>query len=95
MSDAPQTPAEHAPVLEATEARQGRRGKPVLWVLIISTALVVLALFGAWFARSGDLARVEPNNAGQTTDAAAFNAPEPAARQAAEPGSSGESPAAN
>ena len=37
-------PDEHGPVLEATPARQGLRGRHVLWILIISTALAAIAL---------------------------------------------------
>ena len=72
---------EHAPVLEVTDARQARRGRHALVILIVSTFLVVLALFGAWAMRSDDLAEVEPNGTSQTTAAGAFSAPEPAARQ--------------
>ncbi|MDB5456405.1 MAG: hypothetical protein JWP92_1990 [Caulobacter sp.] len=49
------------PVLNETRARQGRRGRHVFWVLVISTVLAAIALFGAWAFRSGDLARTEPN----------------------------------
>ncbi|MDP3174643.1 MAG: hypothetical protein Q8M88_09445 [Phenylobacterium sp.] len=66
------------PVLGATRARQGRFGRHVFWVLLISTVLAALALFGAWTWRSGDLANTEPNNARQPVDAKAFDAPPPA-----------------
>ncbi|MGR4866869.1 hypothetical protein [Caulobacter sp. LARHSG274] len=56
----------HGPILNATRARQGRWGRHVFWVLIISTVLAAAALFGAWGMRSGDLARVE-NTRGATT----------------------------
>jgi hypothetical protein len=56
----------HGPALNATRARQGRWGRHVFWVLIISTVLAAAALFGAWGMRSGDLARVE-NTRGATT----------------------------
>ena len=39
-----QPDAEHGPVLEATEARQGFRGLHALWILIISTVLAAIAL---------------------------------------------------
>lgn len=54
------------PVLNATRARQGRRGLHVFWVLIISTVAAAAALFGAWSMRSGDLANVEHNNGAST-----------------------------
>ena len=59
MSYPPET--EHAPVLNATRARQGRWGKHVLWVLIVSTALAALVLMGTWGANSGRLSSVEGN----------------------------------
>jgi hypothetical protein len=60
----------HGPALNATRARQGRWGKHVFWVLIISTVLAAIALFGAWSMRSGDLASVEHNNGAKTTQEA-------------------------
>jgi hypothetical protein len=76
--------AEHEPVLHATEARQGRRGRHVLWILVVSLVLVVAALFGTWWAKSGDLADANANNGATATaiaPAQTFNAPEPAPRQ--------------
>ncbi|MCC7266122.1 MAG: hypothetical protein IT546_02145 [Caulobacteraceae bacterium] len=64
--------------LGATRARQGRYGRHVFWVLVISTLLAAIALFASWGWRSNDLAAVEPNNASQPQDAAAFQAPPPA-----------------
>ncbi|CAN5288394.1 hypothetical protein BH10PSE3_BH10PSE3_40750 [soil metagenome] len=60
----------HGPVLNATRARQGRRGLHVFWVLIISTVLAAAALFGAWSMRSGDLAGVEHNNGASSSQEA-------------------------
>ena len=37
---------EHGPVLEATEARAGRRGLHVLAILVVSMTLAVVALLG-------------------------------------------------
>ena len=34
--------------MNSTRARQGRFGRHVLWVLLVSTALAGLAMFGAW-----------------------------------------------
>lgn len=36
-----------APQLTGQEARQARWGKPVLWILIVSTALAAVGLLGA------------------------------------------------
>ena len=49
------------PVVAATRARQGRWGKHVLWVLIISTALAALVLMATWGANSDNLGAVEGN----------------------------------
>jgi hypothetical protein len=69
------------PVLNATRARQGRYGRHVLWVLLASTALAALALFGAWTWKAPDLASTEPHNAKQPADARAFDMGAPAAQQ--------------
>jgi hypothetical protein len=60
----------HGPVLNATRARQGRYGRHIFWVLIISTVLAAAALFGAWGMRSGDLSSAERNNGASTTQEA-------------------------
>jgi hypothetical protein len=47
----PVSPPEHGPVLDATEARSGRPGVSVLWVLLVSLALlagVFVALLAGW-----------------------------------------------
>lgn len=54
------TTQEH-PVVAATRARQGRWGKHVLWVLIVSTALAALVLMGTWGANSNRLSSVQDN----------------------------------
>jgi len=80
MADSSRPAAEpEAPVLAATPARQGRYGRPVFWVLVISTLLAAIGLFLAWTWKSPSL------NAAQTrvTDthnqaAGSFSAPEPA-----------------
>ena len=43
--------------LNATEARQGRWGRHVFWVLVASTVLAALALFGSWAFHADDLQR--------------------------------------
>jgi hypothetical protein len=59
MTYNPDAEAEHAPEVAATDARQGRWGRHALWMLLASLALVVIALFGTWWARSGDLQSVD------------------------------------
>mgnify|MGYP001809713775 CR=1 FL=1 len=64
--------------IQTTEARQGRWGRHVFWVLVVSTLLAALVLFASWGMRSGDLAAADatetnrPAQSGQT-------APPPAA----------------
>jgi len=53
------TDPDHGPDVDATDARQGRWGRHVLWVLLASLVLVVIALFGTWFSRAGDLESVD------------------------------------
>jgi hypothetical protein len=64
-----------------TRVRQGRLGRHVFWVLLVSTALAALALFGAWTWRADDLASTSPNNAREPADAQVFDQGEPAALQ--------------
>ena len=70
--DASKTP------INATRARQGRMGRPIVVILVISTLLAIIALFAAWGWRADDLASTAPDNARQPSDAAAFDAPAPA-----------------
>ncbi|MDP1601119.1 hypothetical protein [Phenylobacterium sp.] len=73
--DASETP------INATRARQGRMGRPIVVILVISTLLAIIALFAAWGWRADDLASTAPDNARQPSDAAEFDAPAPAAQQ--------------
>ena len=68
---------QHGPVLNATRARQGRPGRHIFWLLVISTVLAAAALFGAWGMRSGDLAGVERNNGASTPQEARHYSAEP------------------
>ncbi len=74
-------PTSTRPAIPATRARQGRFGRHMFWVLLVSTALAAIALFGAWTWRADDLAATEPNNAREAADAAPFNQGDPAALQ--------------
>ncbi|UAL10491.1 hypothetical protein [Caulobacter segnis] len=77
-----QAAPEHAPRLNATRARQGRWGKHVFWVLIASTVLAAIALFGAWTWRAPDLASVEVNNGAKTSaEAQRYDTQQSPARQ--------------
>ncbi len=79
------SPMRGHPTLSATRARQGRWGRHVLWVLLASTALAALALFGAWTWKAPDLAATEPHDARKAATARSFDMGEPAAQQ--KPGS--------
>lgn len=72
-------PSTNGPRLNATRARQGRWGRQVFWVLVVSTVLAALALFGAWTFRAHDLAAVEVNNGAKTTAEAQRYSTDPAA----------------
>jgi len=61
---AEQTPT--GPRVNATRARQGRFGRHIFWILVISTVLAALALFGAWSFRARDLAAVDVNTGAST-----------------------------
>jgi len=70
------------PRLNATRARQGRKGQHIFWILIISTVLAAIALFGAWGFRAGDLALVEQNTGVDTpAEASRYNTEQSPARQ--------------
>ena len=47
---------EHAQDLDATDARQGLRGRHALVILVVSLTLGLIAVFGAWAYYSGGLA---------------------------------------
>lgn len=74
-------PTANRPALNETRARQGRYGRHVLWLLLASLALVVLALFGAWAWRADDLATTDANAGYQAADAQVFDQGEPMAKQ--------------
>ena len=72
--------------ISATRARQGRWGRHVFWILVISTVLAALALFGAWGFRANDFAAVEHNNGAKTpAEAGRYDTPQSPPRQTAPP----------
>jgi hypothetical protein len=84
MPAARETKPEHAPVLKSTEARQGRRGGGVIWVLVISLGLIVViyaamvgGVFGGRLSKPGGQTEV-----GQNTN---FNAPPSQPRESENP----------
>ncbi|MDP1617081.1 hypothetical protein [Phenylobacterium sp.] len=90
MADSPANPETKLP---ATPARQGALGKPVLLVLVVSTALAGIALISAWLFRADDLAEVEPHAGRQTTDATTFQQDAPAPIQNPAPDNQNPAPA--
>jgi len=75
----PHASGEH-PVVAATPARQGRYGRHVFWVLVVSTALAAIGLFLAWGWKAPSLSRPGSQTAASPAAADAFHAPEPAAQ---------------
>ena len=68
---------EHHTDVGATKARQGRYGRPVFWMLTVSTFLAVIALVGAWVAQSDKLGRVQDNERPSAAELARYAAPTP------------------
>ena len=56
-----------------TRARQGFRDRPVVLVLAIGLLLAVLALFGLWFARAGQLSTTNADAGLDRRDAATYD----------------------
>ena len=78
--------SEHAPELNVTRARQGRRGVHIFWVLTISLLLTVLAFAVIWAVNSGQLARVNGQARTDQPSARQFDTPvTPALPQGGEP----------
>jgi hypothetical protein len=69
------------PDLNATEARQGRRGLHVLWILVISTALIVIIYGIIWLMNAGPLSDKHGSGQADPAAAATYSAPEPAPKQ--------------
>ena len=76
MAYSPRPTQIHHPVLNATRARQGLKGRHMVWVLVASTLLAALGLLVAWIWKAPDLAAANANN-GAPRAAPAFDAPRP------------------
>ncbi|MFN3858949.1 MAG: hypothetical protein ACK4RV_14500 [Caulobacter sp.] len=68
----------HPAKLEATEARQGRWGRHVFWVLVASTLLAAVVLFGSWAMRANDLAVADGKETPGPAPAVSNDVPVPA-----------------
>ncbi|MFN3520947.1 MAG: hypothetical protein ACK4YQ_01765 [Phenylobacterium sp.] len=68
-----QTRSEPEQRVNATTARQGRLGRDVFWVLLISTVLALVALMASWAWNANRLGSTEVHNAREAADARAFD----------------------
>lgn len=76
--------------IEAQYVRQGRRGTHVLWIMLISLALVAVAFLAVWGLHMGPFASADRNAAALPSEAAKFDAPsEPGVKQAPAPAPAG------
>src|SRR4051812_32942711 len=69
------------PDLNATDARQGRRGMHVVWILVISLALIVVIYGIIWLMNAGPLSTRHGSAQADPQAAATYTAPEPAPKQ--------------
>ena len=79
MANAPRPVAKAVPtrpVLAATPARQGRLGRPIFWVLVISTLAAAAVLAALWAWRAPDFKAANSGN-GPARTGPAFHAPQP------------------
>jgi len=80
MTDTSRPADPPGPVISPTQARQGRPGRPIFWVLVIGTLLAVVGLALTWAWKAPGLSA--PGSQQKTASpaaASAFHAPEPAA----------------
>jgi hypothetical protein len=64
--------------VDATQARQGRTGTGLIWVLVFGVALTVLGFAATWAWKAGDFAGASNSAERATpTGAATYNAPRP------------------
>ena len=82
----PDQPTSHADAgdgveISVNDARSGARSGRVIWILVISLALVTVALLGLWALKSGDMSKGTAG-AQRSMEGAAFNAPQPSPKQA-------------
>ena len=56
----------------AQDTRQGRPGKRILWLLIVSAGAAAVVLLGLWFVSQGGFSQTNANDGGQAVDAQAF-----------------------
>ena len=66
---------EHHDPIEAQYVRQGRGGKRILWLLIVSGGAAAVLLLGMWLLSNSGFQTVNPNAGGEKEDSAAFSQP--------------------
>lgn len=66
---------EHHDPIEAQYVRQGRGGRRILWLLIVSGGAAAVLLLGMWLLSNSGFQTVNADAAGAKADSAAFNQP--------------------
>jgi hypothetical protein len=81
---------EHAPELDVTHARQGRRGRHAFMILICSLGLVLIAFVAVFVFNYGNLAGLRGNREAEPQVAKSVDtAPQPAKQTPEQPSSGG------
>lgn len=74
---------EHHVPIEAQYVRQGRGGRRILWLLIVSGGAAAVLLLGMWLLSNSGFQTVNPGAGGTKEDSAAFSQPRAATPPAA------------
>ncbi len=72
---------EHHVPIEAQYVRQGRGGRRILWLLIVSGGAAAVLLLGMWLLSNGGFQTVNPDAGDAREDVAAFDQAAPAPPQ--------------
>ncbi|QYF86910.1 hypothetical protein [Brevundimonas sp. PAMC22021] len=65
-------PVDAAQTAGAQDTRQGRPGRRILWLLIVSAGAAAILLLGMWFVSQNGMSQTNANDGGQVVDAQAF-----------------------
>ncbi len=77
---------EHAPDLDATDARQARRGRHAFVILVVSLTAAIAVVFGAWVGFSGHFRGESGNKEAPPAVAQSVTTTPQPARQTSAPG---------